>query len=137
MREIIIAIILLFVTPVSAQEGWKFKPAQHGYLFGPGFWVEEDTATLSVSCTRGTPHITWPDVDSLLRDSPELLPRELRVDVVWTIRNPQYPPATITGATRSLRSKPPAPISFRIDDDRVETRGVGDIWRIHSICSQH
>ena len=121
MRGIIIAIMLLAVTPVSAQEGWEFKPAQHGYLFGPGFWVEEGTATLSVSCTRGTPHIIWPDVDSILRDSPELLPRELRVYVAWHTRNLQEPPATITGATRNLSSKPSVPISFRIDDRRVET----------------
>ena len=92
MRGIIIAIMLLAVTPVSAQEGWEFKPAQHGYLFGPGFWVEEGTATLSVSCTRGTPHIIWPDVDSILRDSPELLPESFEFmspGTHETFRSPQ------------------------------------------------
>lgn len=121
MREIIIAAMLLAVTPASAQEGWQFKPAPPGHLFGPAFWVERDTASLVVSCTRGTPHIIWPDVDSILRDSPELLPRELLVYVAWHTGNPQDSPAALIGATRSLRDRPSVPVSFRIDDGQVET----------------
>ena len=45
MREIIIiAATVLAVASASAQEGWQFKSAPPGDLFGPGFWVKEAPA---------------------------------------------------------------------------------------------
>ena len=121
IKGIIFTVLLGFFTVAAALEGWQFLPAPPGPLFGPAFWIEGETASVSVSCFRFNQDILPNPEDPLL--SPVLLPRRLEVSVIWHKRAPDGTgfPAIINGITRDPGLRPPTPIATRINDGRVVT----------------